>query len=153
MSTKEQERKALEQIKKIVAGLGNDSYIAMAFEGCFEIAEENIENDFGCSMKQRYESEREKRIEAELGYNRMVDKLKTLEEVEAASGATIASLTAETEKYKTRIAELLEDSKTGVDYIGELNTHIGDAQRRAEEAEAEVIRLKAKLYDYMTAGA
>lgn len=53
MTTKEQERKALAQIKKIVAGLGEGSYIATAFEGCFEIAEENIENDFGCSMKDR----------------------------------------------------------------------------------------------------
>lgn len=54
-ATKEQERKALAQIKKIVDSLGKDSYIATAFEGCFEIAEENIENDFACSMKQRYE--------------------------------------------------------------------------------------------------
>jgi len=56
MSTKEQERKALEQIRKIVDGLGPDSYIATAFDGCFEIAEENIENDFACSMKQRVEA-------------------------------------------------------------------------------------------------
>ena len=55
-ATKEQERKALEKIKKIVTDLGEDSYISMAFEGCFEIAEGNIENDFGCSMKQRAES-------------------------------------------------------------------------------------------------
>lgn len=54
-ATKEQERKALEKIRKIVADLGENSYIGMAFEGCFEIAEENIENDFGCSMKQRAE--------------------------------------------------------------------------------------------------
>ncbi len=56
MATKEQERKALAQIRKIVDGLGEDSYIGMAFEGCYEIAEENIDNDFGCSMKQRWES-------------------------------------------------------------------------------------------------
>lgn len=55
MTTKEQERKALEQIRKIVSSLGEDSYIATAFEGCFEIAEENIENDFACSMKQNAE--------------------------------------------------------------------------------------------------
>lgn len=55
MTTKEQERKALEQIRKIVAGLGENSYIATAFEGCFEIAEQNIDNDFACSMKQRWE--------------------------------------------------------------------------------------------------
>lgn len=54
-ATKEQERKALAQIKKIVESLGKDSYIGTAFEGCFEIAEENIENDFACSMKQRAE--------------------------------------------------------------------------------------------------
>lgn len=55
MATKEQELKALEKIRKIVADLGEDSYIGMAFEGCFEIAEDNIGNDFGCSMKQRWE--------------------------------------------------------------------------------------------------
>jgi len=55
-ATKEQERKVLEQIRKMVEELGTDSYIAMAFEGCFEIAESNIDNDFGCSMKQRVES-------------------------------------------------------------------------------------------------
>ena len=53
MTTKEQERKALAQIRKKVEGLGTDSYIAKAFEGCFEIAEENIKNDYACSMKQR----------------------------------------------------------------------------------------------------
>ena len=55
-ATKEQERKALDKIKKIVDELGAGSYIATAFEGCFEIAESNIENDFACSMKQRAES-------------------------------------------------------------------------------------------------
>lgn len=54
-ATKEQERKALARIKKIVEELGEDSYIRMAFDGCFEVAEENIENDFACSMRQRAE--------------------------------------------------------------------------------------------------
>lgn len=55
MTMKEQERKALEKIKKIVEDLGKNSYVGTAFEGCFEIAEENIDNDFACSMKQRAE--------------------------------------------------------------------------------------------------
>lgn len=58
MSTKEQELKTLEKIRKIVEDLGEESYIGTAFEGCFEIAEENIENDFACSMKNRWETER-----------------------------------------------------------------------------------------------
>lgn len=53
-------------------------------------------------------------------------------------------------KLKARIQELLEDSKHGYESIGELASRAGEAQRRAEAAEAEVIRLKAKLYDYMT---
>lgn len=68
IATKEQERKALAQIKKIVESLGENSYIGIAFEGCFEIAEENIENDFGCSMKQRYEDAERRAEEAEKDY-------------------------------------------------------------------------------------
>jgi len=65
MPTKEQEIKALKQIKSILAGLGgdpNNSYLLMAFEGCVEDAEDNIENDFGNSWKNRAESA-EKRIQ------------------------------------------------------------------------------------------
>ena len=61
MTTKDQERKALEKIRKIVEGLGENSYIATAFDGCFEIASDNIENDFACSMKQQLE-EAEKKV-------------------------------------------------------------------------------------------
>ena len=53
MTTKEQERKALAQIRKIVEALGPDSYVGTALDGCFEIAEQNIENDWACSMKQQ----------------------------------------------------------------------------------------------------
>ena len=61
MSTKEQERKALKQILNIVDGLGDDSYIAIALDGCLQDAEANIENDWACSMKGRVESlEKEK---------------------------------------------------------------------------------------------
>lgn len=55
MITKDQERKALEQIKKIVAALGEDSYVSKAFEGCFGLAEENIDNDFWMSWKETAE--------------------------------------------------------------------------------------------------
>ena len=85
-ATKQQERDALVAIRKIVEELGSESYIATAFEGCFQDAEENIENDFGFSMKQRLESAtfaedelRRKLLDAntqleELG--RLVDSLK-----------------------------------------------------------------------------
>ena len=53
IATKQQERDTLAAIRKMVEELGPQSYLATAFEGCFEDAESNIENDFGDSMKAR----------------------------------------------------------------------------------------------------
>ena len=60
-ATKQQEREALEKIKAIVATLGPRSYIGTALDGCLEDAEVNIENDFGDSMKARWQ-DAEKRV-------------------------------------------------------------------------------------------
>lgn len=54
-ATKAQEREALEAIRKMVEELGPQSYLATAFDGVFEDAETNIENDFAFSMKARLE--------------------------------------------------------------------------------------------------
>lgn len=53
-ATKRNERDTLEIIRQMVADSGPQSYLATAFEGCFEDAESNIENDFGDSMKARW---------------------------------------------------------------------------------------------------
>lgn len=55
MATKAQELEALARIQKIVQELGENSYVGTAFEGCFEIASDNIECDFLLSMKQTLE--------------------------------------------------------------------------------------------------
>jgi hypothetical protein len=88
MTTKEQERKALEKIRKIVEELGENSYVGTAFEGCFEIAEENIDNDFACSMKQRAEAA-EKNVEI------IADEVMSIK-------AVVSELTAENEKLKAK---------------------------------------------------
>ena len=49
-ATREQERNALKRIRKIVESLGENSYVATAFDGAFEIAENNIEDDFANSV-------------------------------------------------------------------------------------------------------
>lgn len=55
MTTKAQEREALQKIQKIVAGLGENSYIGTAFEGCFDLADQNIEYDAAFSLKGQLE--------------------------------------------------------------------------------------------------
>ena len=54
IATKQQERDTLAAIRKMVEELGPQSYLATAFDGCFEDAESNIENDFADSMKARW---------------------------------------------------------------------------------------------------
>lgn len=55
MATKEQERQAIQKIRKIVEGTGKNSYLATAMEGVLETAEENIEYDAAFSLKGRAE--------------------------------------------------------------------------------------------------
>lgn len=102
MATKDQEREVLQQIKAMVDNLGPNSYIATAFKGVFDIAEENIDNDFSGNP---------------------VDHAYNL-------GVQLAERTMQVEELATE-----RDSYKGL----------------LEAAEQQVIALKAKLYDYMTA--
>lgn len=143
MTTKEQERKALEQIKKIVASLGEDSYIATAFEGCFEIAAENIENDFACSMKQRKEA-------AEAAEDSLREKLtaakKELADCDSKRRVAEMNLEEATQKNNSlrNRAELAEQH---MKLEAERANRLADKNKLLAQT---IIELKAKLYDYMT---
>lgn len=63
-----------------------------------------------------------------------------VELVIAAQAAQIATLKAMLERSR-------EETRRMARYRDESATAAGEAQRRAEAAEAEVLRLKAKLYD------
>lgn len=137
MSTKEQERKALEQIKKIVAGLGSDSYIGIAFEGVLDDAVENIENDFACSWKGRAESAEKRardwqeKYEAEKKANKpMQDQVKGLNSQCLFYEKELAERTAKTFEAQQKVAE---------------------QENRIKALEDEIIHLKAKLYDMIVA--
>lgn len=65
IATKDQERKAIEQIRKIVDNLGENSYVGAAMEGVLELAEDNIENDFVQSMKESVETAEKRAHELE----------------------------------------------------------------------------------------
>lgn len=142
IATKDQERKALAQIKKIVEGLGPQSYIATAFEGCFQDAEDNIENDFACSMKARYESEHEKAVhnegiatEACKAVNAEKQKLADLQgRYDELDGALVQA-----KKNAISLNHLLMEQKEAT----------AAEQQRADTAEQTIVQLKAKLYDLL----
>ena len=135
MTTKAEERKALEQIKKIVDGLGEDSYIGTAFEGCFEIAEQNIENDWACSMKQRAEA-------AERNFERTHE---AWEKVSADLKVEKQNAAREREKYQ----QLRNDFDQLRNEKFEAENRAGCAESQIVDLKNEIVNLKAKLYDLL----
>lgn len=67
MTTKDQERQAIEKIRKIVEGLGENSYVGFAMDGILELAEDNIREDTAYSMKERAEIAQKDARKAEKG--------------------------------------------------------------------------------------
>lgn len=148
MATKEQERAALAKIKKIVEGLGKDSYIGTAFMGCFEIAEENIENDWAGSLYERAERYEEYSAELEEKLEEANETIKRFGELKERIKAEAKAEYDELKKEhfaEARRADNLEEERTefAAKYIHEFN--------KAEKLERENINLKAKLYDMMMA--
>lgn len=156
-ATKQQERDTLEKIRKIVEQLGPDSYLATTFEGCFDLAAENIDNDWACSMADRARRA-EKRV-AELE-DKLTESVKDYEAAHAAAHEVAAQKDREIAQLKDRISEKSQAEaacascqNSLLKKAAEAERIAGEAERRAEAAEAEVIQLKAKLYDFMVGGA
>lgn len=152
MTTKNDERNALAEIRRIVDSLGPDSYIGTAFEGCWEIASDNIENDFACSMKEQWESARE---DAAHYHQACVDLTARVDDLNRA----LDGAEEENAALRSEIGSVREDR----DSIREENCALRDALNgtesfsREKDAEIEALRdeivhLKAKLYDYMVEG-
>ncbi len=146
-ATKQQERDTLEKIRKMVEQLGPDSYLATAFEGCFDLAAENIDNDWACSMADRARNA-EKRV-AELE-DKLSESVKDYEAAHAAAHAVAEEKDGDC-KAEGSAEQIQETARWNGQRCDEEATAAGEAQRRAEAAEAEVIQLKAKLYDLLVA--
>lgn len=142
MTCKQDERKALEEIRKIIDGLGKDSYIGIAFEGCLEIAEQNIDNDFACSMRQRAES-------AERINERLSAQLAAKDEQIKSMQVLCDSHGRQSDEY-CRINKALKDE---LDQARDTSVNLWNDLRAAEKTindQAEqIVHLKAKLYDLM----
>lgn len=143
ISTKEQERKALEQIKTIVDGLGEDSYIRTAFDGAFEDAENNIKDDAAYSMKARYEFS-EKQLEKAL------EEIKQLKEKLAKSKADLEaahSTAIENSKQKDKEVNSLKARVLSPDDIFDITSLI---LSKTSALEAEVKNAAERIVENAT---
>lgn len=130
--TKKDERNALEQIKEIVKALGEDSYVATAFKGVFELAEENIKHDFwGSALDWQEEIERQDGIMRH-----------TKDELTKAKRDLEITEKSREENYK-RFREQEVRAIKAEEALAKTNETI-------EKQQDEIVRLKAKLYDMMT---
>lgn len=157
MTTKDQERKTLEQIRKMVEGLGENSYIAAAFEGCFEVAEENIDNDFACNAMDRA-AERakdaamkvlnEEKAAAKKAADTAADQIRFLN-VQYTDAKEMWNKQLQEETKKT--AEWKKEADQMQDSINEQIVENARLQKALDDKDLEIVKLKAKLYDLLNA--
>lgn len=149
MVTKNDERKALEQIKKIIEKLGDDSYVAVAFEGCFEIAEDNIDNDMACSMKQRYEMADKEAWDAQKRHSACSDELAKCVELNKQLKKEIETKDQMLEQainFKREVKKELEEADREVEKQSDIIEKLNEVIERQDN---EILKLKARLYDYI----
>lgn len=135
-ATKDQERDALAKIKQIVEELGPQSYVGTAFEGCFRDAEDNIENDFGCSMKQKLES-------AEEDVAELKGKLAAAEERLGELGRLVGSLKDERRALEVKLTK----RALPVDLYRTLWTFVTGEAEASRERMASTAEIMAEMAD------
>ncbi|EGO65403.1 hypothetical protein [Acetonema longum] len=133
MTTKEQERKALEEIRQIVADLGEQSYLGSAFTGTFDLAEQNIDFDAAFTMTGQID------VIAEAKAKQATEKMQ--QELDA--------VIRERDTLRDTCNRWKETHKSALEANANISQDYLDLRDSHEEIKLEVIRLKAKLYDMM----
>lgn len=105
MTTKEQERQAIEKIRKIVEELGENSYVGFAMEGVLELAEENIREDTAYSMKRCAEIAQEQTDELKEEIKTLKKRNETIHRVEIENKDAAARLRLENERLRKEIKD------------------------------------------------
>ena len=145
ITTKEQERTALRKITEILDTLEPGSYVRMAItENVLRMASDNIEFDFGNSPDDQIEYWQKTASD----YREELFAAK--EELQKKSEG-FDSWARYANKCELEIAELQGNLMHKSDEYDTLQGKCGALEHCAREFENENIRLKAKLYDIMTA--
>lgn len=147
ITSKAEERAALKQIKSILIKLEPDGYVRTALEGCIEIAESNIDNDFADSMKQRTESA-EERIKQITWENERISKVNA--ELIRDLEDTVKSLEIARKEKEEMNLNLAKENIRVVEMFNAANDENRNLKQQLADKDAEIIRLKAKLYDLIT---
>ena len=142
--TKNEEYDALVQIRGILKDFDpENTYIGKAFEGCVELAQENLNNDWMLSWKGRY-------LEEQLKNCRLSDKAEALMKTLNQKDDAIARLEDAKDQLSGEINRLIRtlDHKNAA--CTDLEGRLAEAKETADDLRQTILELKAKLYDMMT---
>ena len=153
--TKAEEYDALVQIRGILKDFDpENTYIGKAFEGCVDLAQDNLRNDQMFSFRSRYENRDRDAAKLDEILTKNTNKLRESEEARV-------DLTKELNQKDDTIARYI-DVVQGKDreisrlkgVINDKDAAYTDLEGRLEEAQIQfkqtTLELKAKLYDMMT---
>jgi len=133
MTTKEQERQAIAKIRRIVEGLGENSYVGTAMEGVLEVAEQNIEYDAAFSLKGEVEVAEKRQKEAE----EENEKLKKLLEEEREIANNLRTQLTKAQSIANRMAMPIQMYEELIEILNE----------RKEEEESRISEAADRMAD------
>jgi len=136
ITTKQQEREALEQIRNILNTLESGSYVRTAYQGIDVMAENNIDNDFGISATETIRHLETESKELKKENKRLEQEIKNILQIE--------------EVNKETVQRLHEEHDKGWNLYGESTDKLNAAATQLKEKNQEILELKARLFDYMT---
>lgn len=143
MATKKQEREALEKIMNIIESVGgDDSYIGKAFEGCYLLAQSNIDNDYKESMKSRVASKHDELLKTEV---KLYQKSEELEKAER----DLTNLQIDLDDANFQLNSALESKRCLWNSYIESEENLKSTKDELADAKREITELKAKLYDLL----
>ena len=152
MLTKKQERETLKKIRDLIDAAGPDSYIARTFEGCCDLCEDNITNDFWVSYRSLAEShaadlstaaQRIKDLEEANDY--LMKRILSEEEARLLSAAARNWHRDSLERAKEAAAAIVEhaENPTGPDFTAAVARH-RIAARAADKA-LEILEILERI--------
>lgn len=133
MTTKEQERQAIAKIRRIVEGLGENSYIGFAMDGVLEVAEQNIEDDAAYSMKERMEIAERREQERRERAKKLEEGLKAAQTELAQGKAWWKEQQADLKKQLQEAQTLAERYKMPEDMYKSLWMIVSDGEERTQQ--------------------
>lgn len=140
IASKEQERKVLEQITKLINSLGEDSYCGCAFAGCVEMAKESIDYDFCNSWQDKCDAKDKQVVKI---HDQLVQAKEELHDVKVRLNVA----NEQVKNLRSDVAGLHSVNNTTNEKLHRQTVENEKLQASLKSAAYDLLVLKARLYD------